>query len=223
MAPTYLVTFISMTGSEAPPSTEPEPVGAPAPRAGLRAAARRLLSRPPADGSAEGDQEAAGAGGHAEAGELPAPDAQVPRLLRQSAAWSWRLLLTGLLIYITFRLAVDLRLVVLPFIAALLLTALLQPLTGRLRRAGLAPLLATWCTFLLAIIVIAGAVTLFADRVSADYTTLADEVTRTAREVQRSLAGAPFHLNAHRLQSYTNELVNYLSQHKAQIAGTVLA
>src|SRR5580658_9130601 len=124
MAPTYLVTFISMTGSEAPPSTEPEPVGAPAPRAGLRAAARRLLSRPPADVSAEGDQEAAGAGGHDEAGELAAPDAQVPRLLRQLAAWSWRLLLTGLLIYIVFRLAVALRLVVLPFIAAMLLTAL---------------------------------------------------------------------------------------------------
>jgi predicted PurR-regulated permease PerM len=178
---------------------------------------------PAADGP--GTPAGAGPAGGAEAAEAAAPpaDAQIPRLLQQSAAWSWRLLLTGLLIYITFRLAVDLRLVVLPFIAALLLTALLQPLTGRLRRAGLAPLLATWCTFLLAIIVIAGAVTLFADRVSADYTTLADEVTRTAREVQRSLAGAPFHLNAHRLQSYTNELVNYLSQHKAQIAGTVLA
>jgi hypothetical protein len=30
--------------------------------------------------------------------------------------------------------------------AALLLTALLQPLTARLRRAGLGPLAATWCT-----------------------------------------------------------------------------
>ena len=197
-------------------------MGAPAPRAGLRAAARRLLSRPPADGSAEGDQEAAGAGGHAEAGELPAPDAQVPRLLRQLAAWSWRLLLTGLLIYIVFRLAVALRLVVLPFIAAMLLTALLEPLTSRMRRGGMASLLATWCTFMLAIVVIAGAIFLFADRVSADYSTLVAEVTRTAREVQHSLAGPPFHLNAKRLQAYYNDLTKYLSQHKAQIAGTVL-
>lgn len=117
----------------------------------------------------------------------------------------------------------DLRLVVLPFIAAMLLTALLQPMTARLRRAGLAPLLATWCTFLAAIVVIAGAITLFADRVSADYSTLAAEVTRTANEVQRSLAGPPFHLNQQRLQHYTSELVKYISGHKAEIAGTILA
>ena len=84
-------------------------------------------------------------------------------------------------------------------------------------------MLATWCTFLLAIILIAGAIFLFADRVSADYTTLVAEVTRTARQVQHSLAGPPFHLNARRLQTYTDDLANYLSQHKAQIAGTVLA
>jgi predicted PurR-regulated permease PerM len=113
-------------------------------------------------------------------------------------------------------------LVVLPFIAALLLTALLQPLTARLRRAGFPPLLATWCTFLLAIVVIAGAITLFAARVSADYTTLSNEVTRTAGEVQRSLAGPPFHLNAARLASLNKDLVRYISQHKAQIAGTIL-
>jgi predicted PurR-regulated permease PerM len=151
------------------------------------------------------------------------PEAQVPRLLRQLAAWSWRLLLTGLVIYVIFRLAVHLRLVVLPFFAALLLTALLQPLTARLRRAGMAPMLATWCAFLLAIVVIAGAVTLFADRVSADYPTLSAEVARTARQIQHSLAGPPFHLNAARLQSLTNDVVKYLSQHKSQIAGTVLA
>ncbi|MBO0836223.1 MAG: hypothetical protein J2P28_12075, partial [Actinobacteria bacterium] len=56
------------------------------------------------------------------------PDSGVPRLLQQTAAWSWRLLLTGLVIYLAFRLAVELRLVILPLIAALLLTALLEPL-----------------------------------------------------------------------------------------------
>ena len=47
---------------------------------------------------------------------------QVSRLLRQAAAWSWRLLITGLAVYLAFRLADYLRLVVLPFIAALLFT-----------------------------------------------------------------------------------------------------
>jgi len=149
-------------------------------------------------------------------------DDHVPVLLRAAAAWSWRLILVAILIYGIFRLSMTLRLVVLPVIAALLLTALLQPLSARLQRVGVPPLLATWCALLAALVVIAGAVTLTANRASADYPTLAAEVKRTANEVQRSLAGPPFHLHGARLQQLTNEMVQYLSQHKAVIAGTVL-
>jgi predicted PurR-regulated permease PerM len=217
----------SMTGPSAAPDAEPGSGGGSESRTGLLEAARRLFSRGPGPESAAAAETAppeaasvpAEAGGGPTRGRAP----QIPRPLELAAAWSWRLLLVGLLVYVTFRLAVELRLVVLPFVAAMLLTALLQPLTGRLKRSGMAPLLATWCTFLLAVIVIAGVIFLFADRVSADYTTLVAEVTRTAREVQHSLAGPPFHLNARRLQTYTNDLATYLSQHKAQIAGTVLA
>jgi predicted PurR-regulated permease PerM len=214
----YLMTGRWAAAGEGP-ADDPE---ASPPSSGLRSAARRFLARGAAEHARESGEPGAAVAETSPA-DRPAPEAQVPRLLQQAAAWSWRLLLTGLVIYITFRLAVALRLVVLPFIAALLLTALLQPLTARLRRAGLRPLLATWLTFLLAIIVIAGAITLFADRVSADYTTLAAEVTKTAGEVQRSLAGPPFHLNAARLASLNKDLVNYISQHKTQIAGTILA
>src|SRR6266704_695861 len=72
----------------------------------------------------------------AAAGRLPW-EPPVPSLLQRAAAWSWRLLVVGILIYVLFRVASALRLVVLPCIAALLLTALLQPLTERLRRAGM--------------------------------------------------------------------------------------
>jgi predicted PurR-regulated permease PerM len=215
-----------MTGRWVAPGTGPaEPRDAP-PATGLRAAARRLLSRGPAEDEPGGSSpDGLGTDGSEDepVADPRAVDAHVPPLLQAAASWSWRILLTGLLVFITFRLAVALRLVVLPFIAALLLTALLQPMTARLRRGRMPPLLATWCTFLAAIVVIAGAITLFANRVSADYSTLAAEVTRTARQVQHSLAGPPFHLNAARLQSLTNDLVKYISQHKSQIAGTVLA
>ena len=42
-----------------------------------------------------------------------------------------------------------------PLIAAILLTALLQPLAARLRGFGMPGLLATWLTFLAAIVIIA--------------------------------------------------------------------
>jgi predicted PurR-regulated permease PerM len=194
---------------------------------GLRGLARRLGERARARQVPPAEPGPAAAG--PPAGPEPAPDpgpagidAQVPLLLRRAAAWSWRLILVAILIYGLFRVAVELRLVVLPFIAALLLTALLQPMTVRLRRFGLADLTATWCAFGLAIIVIAGAVTLTANRVSADYPTLVAEIRRTASEVQKSLAGPPFHLHGARLQQLTNQVVQFISQHRSVIAGTVV-
>src|SRR5215469_4315956 len=206
-----------MTGPSAAPSDEPGRPGEPVASSGLRAAARRLFTRSPAEpdettGTRDGGSPNGGApdGGTSDSGtpadSLVAAKApavtrpHIPPLLEATAAWSWRLLLTGLLIYLGFRFAVTLRLVVLPFIAAMLLTALLQPLTAAMRRRGIPNLLATWCTFLAAIVVIGGAIFLFADRLSADYSTLSAEVTRTAHQVQHSLSGAPFHLNKARLQ-----------------------
>ncbi|MBO0832420.1 MAG: AI-2E family transporter [Actinobacteria bacterium] len=150
------------------------------------------------------------------------PDSGVPRLLQQTAAWSWRLLLTGLVIYLAFRLAVELRLVILPLIAALLLTALLEPLASRLRQRGLSPLLATWCMLLLALIVIGGAIALITNQIADQYQQLFTEVQHTANQLARSLAGPPFHINAARLHTLSQNLLNYISQHKSVVAGTVL-
>ncbi|MGH3277222.1 MAG: AI-2E family transporter [Streptosporangiaceae bacterium] len=152
----------------------------------------------------------------------PRVDGDVPRLLRLTAAWSWRLILVAALVYGLFRIAVTLRLVVLPLIAAILLTALLEPLASRLRRIGLPALPATWLTFLVALVLIAGALALAATRVSADYPTLVTEVRRTANQILKSLAGPPFHLNARRLRMLTSQFLQFISQHKSVIAGTVV-
>ncbi|HEX3493239.1 MAG TPA: AI-2E family transporter [Streptosporangiaceae bacterium] len=234
--------------SQPGPSAAPAPVPAAGRPGLLRSVARRVRSgleaatsdsavaprpapaipvRPPA--AADGAQPAPAQPAPAE----PAADARtqaaaaqddhVPRLLRITAAWAWRLILVAILIYGAFRVSEQLRLVVLPLIAALLLTALLQPVAAWLhRRAGFPHLLATWLTLLGAVIVIAGVVTLTANRVSADYPALAAEVKRTAGQVQHSLAGPPFHLHGARLQQFSNDVVSYISQHKGVIAGTVV-
>jgi predicted PurR-regulated permease PerM len=127
------------------------------------------------------------------------------------------------LIYLTFRVVSVLRLVVLPCVAALLLTALLQPLTQRLRRAGLPDLAATWCTFLAALVVIAGVVVLAATRTSADYQRLVTDVGHTSDDLQRWLAGAPFHLHRAGLEHLTNRLLTFLKHHESAVAGTVVS
>jgi predicted PurR-regulated permease PerM len=162
------------------------------------------------------------------AGAAPAaapPELQagsVPRWLQTSAAWSWRLLLLAAALYVAARVAALLYIVVVPCAAAILLTALLQPLTARLRRRGMSPLAATWCTLLLAIVLLGGAGWLVTTRVQADYPSLVTQFKHTTTQVQAWLAGPPFHLHTGSLQQLSNDVVKYLSQHKSAVEGTVV-
>jgi predicted PurR-regulated permease PerM len=146
----------------------------------------------------------------------------VPRWLRVSAAWAWRLLLLAALLWVAGRIASLLYVVIVPFAAAILLSALLQPLTGRLRRAGLGPLRATWCTLLLAFALIGGAVWLVTTRVEAEYPTLVTQVEQTSTQLQSWLASSPLHVRTGNLTKISDNLVNFLSQHRSTVEGAAL-
>ena len=159
----------------------------------------------------------------ARGGQPAPPGSQVPGWLQRAAGWSWRLLLVGIVIYLAFRVASVLRVVVLPCVAALLLTALLQPLTSRLRRLGLPALAATWCTLLIAVAVLAGVSTLAVTRTTADYPHLVNEVRHTVTQLQSSLAGPPFHVRHAGIQGLSNRALKYLQAAPVAGAGTVVS
>jgi len=150
------------------------------------------------------------------------PTDGVPRWLRVTAAWSWRLLLLAVVLYVVARIASVIYLVLVPCAAAILLTALLQPLAARLRRRGLGPLAATWCTLLLAFVLIGGAVWLVTARVEAEYPALVVQFKHTTTVIQNWLAGRPFHLRTGNLDKMLNSLGNYLKTHQSALEGTVL-
>jgi len=168
--------------------------------------------------------------GQPEQARAPIPDRRenltehnrVPGWLQTGAAWSWRLLLLAAAIYLIARVIGVLYIVVVPCTAALLLTALLQPLTARLRRTGLPSLAATWCTMLIAALVLGGIVLLVTNRVSADYPTLVDETRHTTMQVEAWLSGPPFHIKSSSVQNALNNIPGYLSKHKALVEGTVV-
>ena len=147
---------------------------------------------------------------------------RVPSWLATGSAWAWRLLLLALAIYVIARVLGVLYIVVVPCVAALLLTAVLQPLTSRLRRAGLPALAATWVTLLIAAVVVGGLVLLVANRVSADYPTVLAEAKHTTAQVQSWLAGPPFHVKNNDVQKFLNNIPSYLSKHKTLVEGTVV-
>jgi predicted PurR-regulated permease PerM len=152
-----------------------------------------------------------------------AEHSRVPGWLQTGAAWSWRLLLLAAALYLVARVISILSIVVVPCIAALLLTALLQPLKARLRRTGLPGLAATWCTLLVGALVLGGLVMLVTNRVSADYPALVSETRHTTTQVETWLSGAPFHLKSSSVQRALNNIPGYLSKHKALVEGTVVA
>ena len=131
-------------------------------------------------------------------------------------------MLLAALLYVAGRVASALYLVIVPFAAALLLTALLQPLAHRLRRRGLGPLAATWCTLLLAFILIGAAVWLVTSRVEAEYPALVSQVKHTTTQIQSWLSGPPFHVKTGNLEKLSDNIVSYLSKHQSVLAGTVL-
>jgi len=126
-----------------------------------------------------------------------AEDSHVPGWLQTGAAWSWRLLVLALAFYLITRVLGILYIVVVPCIAALLLTALLQPLAARLRRAGLPALAATWITLLA-------------------------QAKHTTTQVESLLSGPPFHIKSSNVQKFLNNIPSYLSKHKSLVEGTVV-
>ncbi len=153
----------------------------------------------------------------------PVPEqGRVPSWLATAAAWSWRLLLLAVGLYLIARVLGIIYIVVVPCIAALLLTAVLQPMKSRLQRAGLPNMAATWITLLITAVVLGGLGTLVANRVSADYPTLLAEAKHTTAQVQSWLAGPPFHLKSTNVQKYLNNIPGYLSKHRTLVEGTVV-
>src|SRR5580704_2399058 len=154
--------------------------------------------------------------------ESAAEHNRVPGWLQSGAAWSWRLLVLALAVYLITRMLGILYIVVVPCVAALLLTALLQPLADRLGRAGLPRLAATWVTLLIAAVVLGGLIMLVANRVSADYPTLLAEARHTTTQVESWLSGPPFHVKNSNVQKFLNNIPGYLSKHKSFVEGTVV-
>jgi predicted PurR-regulated permease PerM len=122
------------------------------------------------------------------------PTKLVPPVLATMAAWCACLILVGVVVYF-FALGIGrLSFVALPVAIALLLTALLFPLTNSLRRAGMRPIYATWITMLIALAVLVGTGWLIGARATEEFPNLVEQVQVTARDVQEWLITGPLHL-----------------------------
>ncbi|MDN3355028.1 AI-2E family transporter [Actinomadura sp. DC4] len=147
-------------------------------------------------------------------------DPRVPAALAGAAAWCWRLIVIGIVLYAFAHIIDKLRLVVLPCAVALLLCALLHPVTERLRR-WMPSLAATWLTLLLALGVLGGVGTFVGIQANDQFPFLVDRIQYTVKQAQNWLVTGPFHLKNSQLQSVADELLKQLEQQRGKVVGTV--
>lgn len=142
--------------------------------------------------------------------------------VRIGAAWTWRLLVIALGLYVISRIFLRIELVAFSFILALFLTAVLHPLEVRLRfipgprsvSAGLALLLG---------VAALGGVGLFVSwQISAHASELGDQINAFVAKTRHWLETGPFHVNASDLDRLAGNISDTIRQHQgALISGAI--
>ncbi|WP_241968288.1 AI-2E family transporter [Streptomyces sp. ICBB 8177] len=157
----------------------------------------------------------------------PNPDtaaraAGVPRGLRRAAGYAWRLLALGVVVYEAFTVLARFQLVAIALFLALILTALLRPLTDLIARWLPKPLAVT-AAFLLSLLLLLSLFSLVGYTVAAQSGQLGDEFRGGADRIERWLEGAPFHVARHTLTSLRDKGVAYLQAHRSGLLSSALS
>jgi predicted PurR-regulated permease PerM len=152
------------------------------------------------------------------------PPAQtvLPRWLVTAGAWSWRLIGLGIIGYFVLKFILRIEVVVLPVLAALVLTALLRPLALFFQGHGLSRLLATWAAFLIAVLVVLGVGTLVVYRSTVEWHTLVKDLSSTSEKFRHWLSTGPLHLKNQDLANLQQKAIAQLNQHRGAIVDGVV-
>lgn len=137
----------------------------------------------------------------------PDPVAAIPWGMRVAAEAGWRLLVLAGTLWVLMRVISAVQLVVLAFVAALLVTALLQPTVVRLRRYGLPRGLATAVTAVLGFVIMGLVGWFVVWQVMDNLDTLSEKVRDGIDELKRWLLDSPFHVT----ESQINDIAKNLS------------
>ncbi|MER5932872.1 AI-2E family transporter [Streptomyces sp. NPDC002054] len=226
---------------EAESMGEPEPAAGSAPAPGAAAAAPAAAAGAAAPGapaeSAPAPEPAPviAASGVAVSVAAPAPEAHpglatarpdpasmVPWGIRVAAEASWRLLLLAGMLWVLMKMISEVRLVVLAFAAALLITAMLQPFVVRLRRAGLPRGLATAVTAVLGFVIIGLVGWFVVWQVMENLDDLSDRVKDGINELKLWALDSPFHVTEKQINDIAKNLTETIGSNTDQITSAGL-
>jgi predicted PurR-regulated permease PerM len=147
----------------------------------------------------------------------------VPDGLRRASEWSWRLLVLAAAVLAVGWALSKVFLVVVVVSAALLLTALINPIADRLRRHGWPTGRATAVAVITGLSLVVGVVALIAPAMVGEFSELGDKAAEGVREAQRWLVEGPLSLSREQVDDIANGLVRQLQGEggKSAVSGVV--
>jgi predicted PurR-regulated permease PerM len=134
----------------------------------------------------------------------------IPEGLRRASEWAWRLLLLAATVLAVGWALSKVFLVVVVVIAALLLTALFNPLAARLRQRGWSSGLATAVAMITGLALLIAVVAFVAPSMVDEFGALGDKASEGVREAQRWLVDGPLNLSSEQVDKIANGLVRQL-------------
>ena len=152
----------------------------------------------------------------------PDPVAAIPWGMRVAAEAGWRLLVLAGTLWVLMRVISAVQLVVLAFVAALLVTAMLQPTVVRLRRIGLPRGLATAVTAILGFVIMGLVGWFVVWQVMDNLDTLSDKVRDGIDELKLWLLDSPFHVTESQINDIAKNLSDTISTNTEEITSAGL-
>jgi predicted PurR-regulated permease PerM len=176
------------------------------------------VSGPPAGAGRRG----AAAGRRTGRGGTAGDGDTVPSGLRIAAAWSWRVILVGGLLYLLLQVVGLLMEVVVPVLVALLLAALLQPGAAALVTRRWPRSLAALLMLLVGMCIVAGIITLVVNRVVADWDGLTSQISRGLTQIQDSIVRT-FPITKTQLQQLVQQAQKAIGANQSAITSGALS
>ncbi|MER5393789.1 AI-2E family transporter [Saccharopolyspora sp. NPDC002686] len=147
----------------------------------------------------------------------------LPRVLRVSAAVSWRALVILGAVYVLGLVLGQIYVVVIPVAIAMLLSALLAPVVAGLARRGVPRSLATAFVLIGGLAVVGGVLTFVINAFITGFPDLQRQVIASLTALKVQLAQGPLHINDAQIDNYLRQAQEWLQANQAMLTSGALS
>lgn len=148
---------------------------------------------------------------------------RIPQPVQSVAAWAWRFLAFAATVVVLAYALWQLRLIVFPVVAALLLTALLYPAVRRLQGWGVPRALAAAIVFVGGLAVLVGVFTLLTRLLTDQFGDISGSLQDGIDEVRSWLANGPLDLSESQIDQTLDDITQAVSDNRDVLAGGAIA